>query len=183
MPRRASAKRYAQAAFDLALELGRLDLWAGDLRLVSEALQTQELRAFLEHAKVPLPQKVRTIREVFPGVDPLVQNLLSLLVSRGLTELLHEVQKGYQQLLNEHRSREEVAVWSAVPLEDPERERVARFLTELIQKEILLDSRVDPSILGGLVIKVGDKLIDGSTRTRLEELGKRLQRDSARVGG
>ena len=166
----------------MALQHGQLEQWSEDLHLINEALQNEEFRAFLEHAKVPLPRKTQAIGEAFQGVDPLMQNLLSLLVSRGLVELVPEVEREYQYFLNEYRGREEVEVYSAVPLEDPERERIAQFLTGLINKEVVLDSLVDPSILGGLVIKVGDRLIDGSTRTRLEELGKRLQRDSARAG-
>jgi F-type H+-transporting ATPase subunit delta len=182
MPRRASAKRYAKAVFDLAIERDQLDRLAEDLRLMNETLQNQELRAFLEHAKVPLPRKVQAVGEVLAGVDPLMRNLLSLLVSRGLVDLVSEVEDGYQQLLNEFRGREQVEVRSAVPLEDPETERIAQFLTRLINKEIVLDSQVDPSILGGLVIKVGDRMIDGSARTRLGELGKQLQRYSAGIG-
>jgi F-type H+-transporting ATPase subunit delta len=180
MPGRASAKRYAQATFELAVQQDRLDRWAGDLRLINEGLQNPELKTFLEHAKIPLPQKVQTIAEVFPEADPLVQNLLSLLVSRGLVDLALEVENEYEQLLNEFRGREQVEVLSAVALETSERNRIAGFLTALMNKEIVLDSQVDPSILGGLVIKVGDRLIDGSTRTKLEELGKELQR--GRVG-
>ena len=175
MAKRASAKRYAQATFDIALQRGQLDQWASDLGLVVEALQNDEFSAFLEHAKVPLAQKVQTIGEAFQEVDPMVLNLLSLLVSRGLAELVPEVEEGYRELLDQHRGREKVDVSSAVPLEDSEREQIVRFLTRLINKEVVLDSRVDPSILGGLVIKVGDRLIDGSTRTRLEGLGKQLQ--------
>ena len=182
MPRRASAKRYAQAAFDLALERDQLDQWADDFRIVTEALQDSDLRAFFEHAKVPLQRKVQTIDEVFQEIDPLVRSLLSLLVSRGLVDLVPDVGKGYQQSLNEFRGREQVGVLSAVPLEDPERERIAQFLAQLMKKEIVLDTQVDASILGGLVINVGDKLIDGSTRTRLEGLRKRLQTDSAGIG-
>ena len=176
MAKRASAKRYAQATFDIALQRGQLDQWASDLGLVVEALQNEDFSAFLEHAKVPLAQKVQTIEEAFQEVDPMVLNLLSLLVSRGLADLVHEVEEGYRELLDQHRGREKVDVSSAVPLEDSEREQIIRFLTRLINKEVVLDSRVDPSILGGLVIKVGDRLIDGSTRTRLEGLGKQLQR-------
>ena len=176
MAKRASAKRYAQATFDIALQRDQLDQWASDLGLVVEALQNEEFSAFLEHAKVPLAQKVQTIGEAFQGVDPMVRNLLSLLVSRGLAELVPEVEEGYRELLDQHRGREKVDVSSAVPLEDSEREQIIRVLTRLINKEVVLDSRVDPSILGGLVIKVGDRLIDGSTRTRLEGLGKQLQR-------
>ena len=176
MAKRASAKRYAQATFDIALQRGQLDQWASDLGLVVEALHNAEFSAFLEHAKVPLAQKVQTIGEAFQGVDPMVLNLLSLLVSRGLAELFPEVEEGYRELLDQHKGREKVDVSSAVPLEDSEREQIIQFLTRLINKEVVLDSQVDPSILGGLVIKVGDRLIDGSTRTRLEGLGKQLQR-------
>ena len=182
MPRRGSAKRYAQATFDLASQRGKLDQWTKDLRLVNEVLQNLELKAFLEHAKVPLSRKVQTMKEVLQGVDPLVQNLLACLVSRGLVELVPEVENVYGRLLDELRGREQAEVYSAVPLADSERDRILGFLADLTKKQVRLDTQVDPSILGGLVIKVGDKLIDGSTRTRLEELGKRLQLESAKVG-
>jgi F-type H+-transporting ATPase subunit delta len=139
-------------------------------------LQNEEFSAFLEHAKVPLSRKVQTIGEALQEVDPLVQNLLSLLVSRGLVELVPEIEEGYRELLGQYRGREQVEVSSAVPLQESEREQIVRFLTRLINKDVVLDSRVDPSILGGLVIKVGDRLIDGSTRTRLQGLGKQLQK-------
>ena len=96
MAKRASAKRYAQATFDIALQRDQLDQWASDLGLVVEALQNEEFSAFLEHAKVPLAQKVQTIGEAFQGVDPMVRNLVSLLVSRGLAELVPEVEEGYR---------------------------------------------------------------------------------------
>ena len=165
----------------LASESGQLDQWTDHLRVMAEALENEELRTFLEHAKVPLTQKLDTIGRIFPEATPLSRNLLSLLVSRGLTQLLPEIEKEFQQLLNQLRGRQEVEVLSAVPLSDQERERIDRFLTTLTGKDVLLDSRVDPSILGGLVMRVGDKLIDGSTRTKLEALGKELQAYTARV--
>jgi len=179
LPGRASAKRYAQAVFDIAREDDQLDLWADGLRLIQEAMGNEELRSFLEHAKVPLSQKVETVGEVLSGVDPLVQNLMSLLVSRGLTGLVPDIGKEYQHMLDVARNREQVVVYSAVPLEDPEKESITQFLARFINKEVVVDSRVDPSILAGLVIRVGDKLIDGSTRTRLEDLGKQLTTDRA----
>ena len=182
MPGRVSAKRYAQAIFDLARENGQVERWGDDMRQVVETLQNQELRAFLEHAKVPLHSKVSTIHEIFQGAEPLVRNLTSLLVSRGLVDLVSEVEVFYRRLLNDLMSREQAEVRSAVPLGDPEKERISSFLTALINKDVVLESRVDPSILGGLVIKVGDKLIDGSTRTRLDDLGKRLQSNISIAG-
>ena len=181
MPRRASAKRYARALFEIASQRDTVDAWAGDLRVVRETLQNEELKAFLEHAKIPLSRKVETIGQVLGEADQAVRNLLSLLVSRGLVELVPEVEEEYLQLLNELKGREQVEVQSAVPLEAGERERVTQYMAGLIDKEVLLDTGVDPSILGGLVIRVGYRLIDGSTRTRLDQLGKQLQQDSAQV--
>lgn len=179
MPKTSSAKRYAQATFELARERGLLDQWTEGLSAIGQALQNRELAALLEHAKVTMLQKVRTIREVLPDTDPVLQNLLCVLVARGLVEHFPEVERGYRRLLDQDRGREQVQVSSAVPLEEPERRRVSDFVTGLINKEVVMESRVDPSILGGLVIRVGDRLIDGSTRTRLQELSKRLHRYTA----
>ena len=176
MPDSASAKRYAQAIFDLALERERLDQWAEGLGALCKAMENPDMFGFLEHAKVTMPQKVRTIEEALPDVDPMLRNLLCVLVDRGLTELVPEVEKGYRRLLDAHMGREQVQVSSAVPLEDSEQKNISDFLSGLIHKEVVMETRVDPSILGGLVIRVGDRLIDGSTRTRLAEMGKRLQR-------
>ena len=178
MPRRASAKRYAQALFDIGSQRDRVEQWVDHLDVAVQALENGELQAFLENAKIPLPRKVQAIEEILPGVEPPIRNLLSLLVSRGLVDMLPNVEKEYLHLVHEMKGREQVEVRSAVPLEDGQKDSINRFLTALINKEVVLESRVDPSILGGLVIRIGDRLIDGSTRTRLDELGKRLQREN-----
>jgi len=179
MAYRPSARLYAQAVFQIAQERDQLDNWAEDLGLMSQALQNEEFSDFLEHAKVPPESKARAIAEVLQGTDPLVQNFLSLLVSRGLAELGRQVEQEYQKLLDGLRGREHVEVYSAVPLDPQEGERIASFLRDLVQKEVVLDTQLDPSILGGLVFRVGDKLLDGSTRTRLQELRKQMHRDTA----
>ena len=179
MPGRASAKRYAQAIFDLAIEHDRLDEFGADLRTLVEALRGEEFRTFLHHAKVPLGSKTKAITEALPGVDPIVRNLLALMVSRGLSDQLSEVESGYRRLLGERRGREHVEVQSAVQLEDSEKGKISQFIKDLMNKEVVLDSKVDPNILGGLIIRVGDKLLDGSTRSKLQELGKRLRQTDA----
>ena len=166
----------------MAAESGEFDQWTQHLRTMTEALDNEEPRTFFQHAKIPLHRKVQTIENAFPSLPPVARNLLGLLVSRGLVELLPEVESGFLKLLFEARGMEEVEVVTAVPMSDQERERTERLLKTLRRKEVLLESRVDPSILGGLVIRVGDKLIDGSTRTRLRSLGKRLQTDITAAG-
>ena len=175
MPKSTSSKRYAQAIFDLAVEKDRIDEWAGDLAAISEAVKEDELRAFLQHAKVPLSSKMLVINQAFSTADATIQNLVSLLISRGLTDRIGQVEEWYLRLLNQRRGREDVEVWSAVDLDDGEKDRVKEFLEQLLQKDVELHAQVDPGILGGLVMRVGDKLIDGSARTRLERMGRQLQ--------
>jgi F-type H+-transporting ATPase subunit delta len=77
-----------------------------------------------------------------------------------------------------HRGRQQVEVTSAVPLSDQELERITRFASNLINKEVVVSTQVDESILGGLVIQIGDQLMDGSTRSRLEELRKQIRSEA-----
>ncbi len=182
MPKSTSGKRYAQAIFDLAVERDLVDEWAGDLSAISEAVQEEELRSFLQHAKVPLANKLQVISQAFGSTDPIVQNLVSLLISRGLTDQVDQVEMWYLRLLNQRRGREDVEVWSAVDLDDAEKDRVKNFLEGLLQKEVELHTQVDPEILGGLVMRVGDKLIDGSAKARLDRMGRQLQRETMEAG-
>ena len=181
MALRGRAKRYAQAIFEMAMAQGpanvegSLDAWAGELSTMAEVIENQEFRTFLQHAKIPLERKVRAIREVLPEISPLARNLLSLMVSRGIVENLPRVQGEYLRLVDQHRGLERVKVYSAVLLEEQEKERISRFAQEMTGREVVLETEVVPSILGGLVIRIGDKLLDGSARSKLESLRQELE--------
>jgi F-type H+-transporting ATPase subunit delta len=176
--KRVSGRRYAQAIFELALQNDQLEQWGDDLRLTDQVLQDEEFRAFLSHAEVPLDRKIAAINQVLESVDPLVKNLVSLLVSRGAVNLIHDVLTAYNRLVDVHRGRQQVEVTSAVPLSDQELERITRFASNLINKEVVVSTQVDESILGGLVMQIGDQLLDGSTRSRLEELRKQIRSEA-----
>ena len=175
MAKRVSGQRYAQAIFELALQNDQLELWSNDLRLADQVLQDEEFRAFLSHAEVPLERKINAVNTVLESVDPLVKNLVALLVTRGVASLMHDVQTAYNRLVDAHRGRQQVEVTSAVPLSDQELERITRFASNLINKEVVVSTQVDESILGGVVIQIGDQLLDGSTRSRLEALRKQIR--------
>jgi F-type H+-transporting ATPase subunit delta len=176
--KRVSGRRYAQAIFELALQNDQLEQWGDDLRLTDQVLQDEEFRAFLSHAEVPLDRKIGAIDTVLESANPLVKNLVSLLVSRGAVNLIHDVLTAYNRLVDVHRGRQQVEVTSAVPLSDQELERITRFASNLINKEVVVSTQVDESILGGLVIQIGDQLLDGSTRSRLEELRKQIRSEA-----
>ena len=174
MPRRPTAKRYALAAFEIARDSGQIEGWARDLQTAREALQDETLRAYLELPKVTVERKTEGLRNALGGVNPLVVNLLALLTSRRSLGLLPRIVDGYQRLMDAHLNRERAEVATAVPLEREQGERLTQQLSQLLGKEVILTSRVDPEVLGGLVARVGDKIIDGSARGRLLALRKSL---------
>ena len=104
------------------------------------------------------------------SVGPLALNLASMLASRDLAHLVPGVLDEYQRLLDAHRGIERAEVVAAVPLDSDQRGKVVELLQGIAGKEIRLKLDVEPQILGGLIARVGDRLIDGSIRTRLEEM-------------
>ena len=177
MPRRVSGKQYAQAIFQLALEHGQLDEWAGDLQLASQVLQDPDFRTFLKHAEVPVDEKIKSVGAVLRDIHPLMQNLINVLVTKGLVDVAPDLEASYNALLDQHLGRQRVEVVTAVPLGDAELTRITQFVTDLIHKEVVVATEVDESIMGGIVIQIGDQLLDGSTRSRLEALRNRMHSD------
>lgn len=182
MPQRVSGKRYAQAVFELALERGLVDQWDSDLGFVDQVLRDGDFRAFLKHADVPLGDKVRAIDTVMAEIHPLVQNLVKFLVTKGLVDVVPSLRAAYAGQLDDHHGRQRVEVTSAVPLDPGELERINRFVSGLIRKEAVVSAQVDESILGGIVIQIGDQLLDGSTRSRLESLRQQIRSNSVPSG-
>lgn len=177
MPRGASARRYAQAVFELASEKGEVDRWLEDLALLSNSLENRDFAEFLDAPQVPEDRKVRVIKDSLgKSVNPLALNLISLLASRGSAHLLPAITETYQEMLDEHRGIERGEVVSAVPLSDEQRQSIADMLTRMVGKEIRLNTRIEPQILGGFVARVGDRVIDGSARTRLDGMRRAMVR-------
>ena len=174
MPQRVSGRRYGQAIFELALEQGEADQWGQDMSAVAEAFQDADFIALLKHAGVSADDKRQATDAVLIGVRPMVMNMVNLLVARGLADAIPEACREYQDLLDRQEGRQRVEITTAVPLEPAEVERIAEFVAGLIGREVVVTPHVDESILGGLVIQIGDRLLDGSARARLNGLRERL---------
>jgi F-type H+-transporting ATPase subunit delta len=175
MAQRVSGRRYAQALFEIAVEQDRIESYANDLEFADQVLQDEEFRAFLAHPEVPIGRKIGAIDAVLPAISPPVRNLISLLVSRGAVASVHDIWVGYVRLLDVHLGRQRVEVTSAVALEPPELEAITKFVSGLIQKDVVVSTQVDEAILGGFIVQIGDQLLDGSTRTRLEQLRQQIR--------
>ena len=182
MAQRLSGKRYAQAIFDLALENDQTDQWGEDLAVVAEVFEDSEFTALLKHADVPAANKLAATASVLAGINPLVRNLVDLLVSKNSVDSIAGVYSGYGELLDRHLGRQRVEITTAVPLESAETDRISSFVNGLINNEVVLTTMVDESIIGGLVIQIGDRLLDGSTKARLDGLRNRLHTEIAASG-
>lgn len=164
----ASARRFAQAVFQIGLENDSLDTWIDDLTLLADAVSNREFVDFIDAPEIPSERKLSVIQESLKdSISPLALNFIGLLSTRSISYILPDVVSQFERLLNDHRGVEHAEVVTAVALSSEQEERVSQLLKDMVGKEIRLTTRVDPQILGGLVARVGDKVIDGSTRTRL----------------
>ena len=175
MAKGVSARRYAQAVFAIALEQGEPDRWLDDLALLSDAMANDDFANFLDAPQPTLSQKINLIEETLgDSVSRLALNLISLLASRNSARLARSITESYQEMLDEYNGIERAEIVSAIALSDEQQQRIETMLKDIVGKNITATSRVEPHILGGFVARVGDKVIDGSTRTRLDDLRRQL---------
>jgi len=173
MPRGGSAKRYAQAAFQIAMERQELEDWRSDLKQIAELLANPDLRTLLESPRLSLKDKMLLLKGSLK-VKTLALNLAGVLVARGRLGLAQGIVEEYERLLLAHYGIEEVEVITAIPLEERERETLIDRLSQILGKKISLHSRIDPNIIGGLIVRTEGLLINGSTKSKLEALRRDL---------
>ncbi len=177
-----AAKRYAEAVFSLAQEQDRLDEWYEQLATVADTLVSTELIPHLQTPGLAPEQRLTLLDRVIPPVDPLLHNLVALLLSKSALPLISGIAGEYRRLIDRHRGVQRARVKTAVALEPAEEARIASRLREITGGEVVVDLEVDESILGGFVARVGDKLIDGSTKSRLLQLKGALREGAPRDG-
>ncbi len=173
----AYARRYAQGVFRTALDKKELNRWQSDLRKITSIVQDDALFTLLENPEVSSDDKAKVLSERLGDINPLALELVSLLVTKGRLSIINDIADEYQRLLDNYRGIEgaEVAkVTTAIPLDDEDKLKLAQRLTSIVGKPVVLKLKVDSSLIGGIIIRVGDKLIDGSIRSKLVALKKVL---------
>ncbi len=174
MPRKAYARRYAQAVFEIALEKKELEQWQSDMEKVATLVQDPAIKAVLENPKLVPGDRVRLLAERLQDVSPLALNLVRLLVTRGYLGMIAEIADDYRRLVDNYHGIEQAEVITAIPLDDEDKLKVAKYLGDVVGKKVVLKSSVDPGLVGGIMARIGDKLLDGSTRSKLAALKKEL---------
>jgi F-type H+-transporting ATPase subunit delta len=174
MAKRTYARRYAQAVFSIAREKNELDRWQSDLRKIAALGDDAQFVAFLENPKVHFEDKAKLLSKALGKVNPLALNLVYLLVTKGRLGMVADIADDYQRLLDSYRGIEQAEVTTAIELDDKDKKKLEKRLETLVGKKVVLKPRVDPEVLGGVVARIGGKLLDGSTRSKLTALKKAL---------
>jgi F-type H+-transporting ATPase subunit delta len=167
-------RRYADAAFEIALRDSAVDVWRRELEEAAATSTGGELEGVLANPAIPLDQRIDAAEKVFAALSGPVRNLVLLLVRRNRIEQLPRIAAEFRRLDDRRNGLTHATATSAAPLGADETRAITARLEELTGGRIDLETAVDPSLLGGLVVRVGDRLIDGSVRGRLERLRNQL---------
>ncbi len=177
MSNTAVAKRYAQAIFDLGTETSSVSGLVEDFRRMAESYAVSpELRALAANPLIPEGPRLAAVQEIASrlGMSPLAKNAVGLLARRRRLTALPEIARELFRMQDERAGVARVVVTSAQPLTETYAQRLQRELEAVTGKRVVMERRQDPELLAGVVVKIGDRVIDGSARARLLELRSQL---------
>jgi F-type H+-transporting ATPase subunit delta len=168
--RSGSARRYADALFGIAIERGTADQWSEELQRIADLVGDPTAMRVLSSPTVQAQQKRAAIETLASPLSAETLALVNILLQRRRVDLLPSLADAFASRLRESRNVELAEVTTAVDLAEEDRQQVVGWLQGYLGKQVELHHRVDPEILGGIVARVGDRLIDASVRGRLETL-------------
>ncbi len=170
------SRNYAGTLFELARRNDGLEVYEDAIETVARVLEENpDVRLFLETPRIGDRKKKEVLRKVFEDrLPPPLLNFLLITIDKRRQRLLREIAREFQTLMDEHMNRTHVEVTVARELGDEAVEEIGRRLSELLGKEAIPHVRVKPEIVGGIVVRTGDTIFDGSLRRRLESMRRRL---------
>lgn len=170
--------RYAVALFDLAREGNALDTVAGSLSVLKAAIaQSPEFKGLINSPVLSRDASGKAIAAVAGsiGIDALTTKFLGVLAANRRLAQLPAVIRAYETLLSAHKGETRAEVTSAYPLTETQIDALGKSLQTRVGRQVAVDAKVDPAILGGLVVKIGSQMIDSSIRTRLNTLAQAMK--------
>jgi F-type H+-transporting ATPase subunit delta len=167
------AQVYAGAVFEVAEEKGKLDAIRDQLGQFADAVdRTHDLQVFLFSPYFSSAEKKAGVRRAVVGAEPELLNFLELLIEKGRMPEVFRIRRRFEELWKEKNRRIDVTVTSAVELDAAVVEKIGEEIERQTDQKVELASRVDAEILGGVVLQVGNMVLDASIRNRLEKLRK-----------
>jgi F-type H+-transporting ATPase subunit delta len=165
------ASVYARSLFEVAKEQDKLDVVREQLGAFADALsETRELQVFFFSPYFSTKEKEDGLERVVTDADPVILNFLKLLISKHRMPVLFRIRATYDALWEEENKLLPVQITSAVELDQSIVQQLGDRISEQTDRKVELSARVDPDILGGIVVQVGNSVLDASVRNRLEQL-------------
>lgn len=176
MLRGAVARRYAQALYEIAQAKNTLEIMEQELKGVAEAIEgTRELQKVLYHPQVLPGEKKNLLKAIFADkISAETINFLSLLVDKRRENYISGIAAEFSVLANDARGKVAAEVTTAVAIDEQQKQKLVKVASRLAGKEVEPTFTVDPSLIGGVVVRIGSKVIDGSIKTRLATIKSRL---------
>lgn len=180
MPSLRLANRYAKAVLDLAQEKGEVDAVTADVRRLHQTIEAEpELQRLLRSPIIHPSRKMPILRAVFGDrVHPILMNFVEILVRKHREEHLHEMLEVYIGRFQELRSIKSVKITTAIAIDDKLQNEIAESLRDSPESTIELETAVDPELIGGYVIRYGDKQYDASVARNLRLMRKEFEQNT-----
>lgn len=170
----AVARRYADGAFALAREEQAVEAWRLEMAKLDTLFDDEVLQAAFRSPAVSTDRRVELARRLASDLQPRTQNLMRLLIEHRRTREMHAIRVEFDRLADEAAGILHATLTTAVPLNDVEQERYRERLARKVAHEVRLHAEVDPGLIGGARIKIGDHLVDGTVRAKLDQLRRTL---------
>lgn len=169
------AEVYARSLFEVATEQDKLDIVQEQIGQFADALAAnREIAIFFFSPYFSVQEKKDGLGRALEGADPIFENFLEALIERHRMPAIYRIRTSFDVLYDKSKKKLPVTVTSAVALDDELIQRLGQQIGEQTGNEIELASKVDPDILGGIVLRVGNFIMDASIRTRLEQLRREV---------
>lgn len=169
-----AAKRYAQAAFQIARDQGSIDTWRADLADVASVLTDSQAAPVLSDGRIPLDRRLSMVERAL-DISPLALNLAKLLVQKGRSHEARGVSESFNRMADDHAGIAHAQVTTAVELTPAQLGAIETQLSASLGKRVRAVGTVDSAIVGGVIVQVGDRLVDGSVRSQLQRLRRELE--------
>ncbi|MBN8235005.1 F0F1 ATP synthase subunit delta [Halobacillus kuroshimensis] len=170
------AHRYADALFQLGQERSKLEKFETELQTLKEVFRSsEEIISFLKHPRFSIDQKKTMIAESFQSFSEEIVNLLKLLVERHREDIILDMIQDYIRMMNDAKGIADADVYSVRQLSEAEKQRISESFAPKVGKQSLnLTNIVDPSIIGGIRLRVGNRIFDGSVSGKLRRIERKL---------
>lgn len=166
------AKTYSEALFEVALEDNTIDKFLEELQFIADTLKMYpEFFTLLKSPQIHVSEKKEMVSEVFKdALSPEISNFIKIILDKNRSYYILQIKDAFEDLVNNHKGIIEAVAITAIPLNDEDKLKLKEKLEKITGKNIKIQNKIDTSLLGGVLVRIGDKVIDGTVKGRLDEL-------------